>query len=77
MHDMEKPKEKRCDKVVEDLYEAPHEFIEGYTYPLFLEEAHLEDEIHLHEDTGLISYFPLNFLNLMRSLLMIWRGKLL
>ena len=61
MHEIENPKENRCDKVVEDLIEAPHDFIEGYTYPLILEGKHLEDEIHLHEDKVLISYVPFKF----------------
>jgi hypothetical protein len=58
VHEILDPKEKRCHEVIEDLIEAPHDSIEGYVYPPLSEEAHFDDEVHLHEDKGLVSYIP-------------------
>jgi hypothetical protein len=53
MFEISGPKEEKCD---EDLVISPHVSIEDYSCHLCLEEANCDEEVHLYEAMGLVSY---------------------
>lgn len=55
IYEISDTKEEKCD---EDLVIAPHVSAEDYACHLCPKEAHCDDEVHLHEDKGLVSYLP-------------------
>jgi hypothetical protein len=74
VHKISDPKEETCDEIIEDFIEASHDYVEDYACPLVPKEACHGEEVHLHENKGLVSFFSSQISEFMIHLLMILRS---